>query len=100
MSGREESRAEGASELQSGARHGSARSSPWHVDGHPRRACREMAPRGEAEKLREKPGRGAVRARRVAGGLDSDGDHGSASAEQGRERERREREGERNERFE
>ena len=39
-------------------------------------------PRGEAEKLREKPGTGAVRARRVAGGL------GSAGAEQGRERER------------
>ena len=81
--GREESRAEGASEQRSGARHGSARSSPWHVDGHPRRACREMAPRGEAEKLRENQGRGAARARRVAGGLDSVG------AEQGRVRENR-----------
>ena len=33
--------------------------------------------------------RGATRARRVAGGLDSDDDHGSASTEQRREREER-----------
>ena len=49
---------------------------------------------GAAWRGREASGdqrRGATRARRVAGGLDSDGDHGSASAEQGREIERRER---------
>ena len=43
----------GASERRSGARLGSARSSPWRVDGRPRRACKKMAPRGEAERLRE-----------------------------------------------
>jgi len=61
--GREESRAEGASELRSGARHGSACSSPWRVDGRPRRARREMAPRGEAERLRENQRRGKRRGR-------------------------------------
>ena len=81
--------AEGASERRSGARLGSARSSPWRVDGRPRRACKEMALRGEAERLRENQRQGAPRARRVAGGLDSDGDHGSASTEQRREREER-----------
>ena len=40
------------------AAHGTARSSPWRVDGRPRRARREMAPRGETETLREKPGTG------------------------------------------
>ena len=40
-------------ELRSGTRHGSACSSPWRVDGRPRRVRREMAPRGEAERLRE-----------------------------------------------
>ena len=41
---------------KNGARHWSARSSPWHADGSPRRACKEMAPRGD-EKLQEGPGR-------------------------------------------
>ena len=67
--GREESTAEGASERGIGARHGSARSSPWRIDDRPRRACREMVPRGEAERLRENQGRGAASARRVAGRL-------------------------------
>ena len=62
----------GASERGIGTRHGSARSSPWRVDDHPRRACREMVPRGEAERLRENQGRGAASARRVAGGLEND----------------------------
>ena len=66
--GREESRAEGASERRRDAWHGSARSSPWRVDGRPRRACREMAPRGEAERLRENQGRSAATAQRVADG--------------------------------
>jgi len=48
-------------ELRSGARHGSAFSSPWRVDGRPRRARREMAPRGEAERLRENQRRGKRR---------------------------------------
>ena len=38
-------------ELRSGTRHGSACSSPWRVDGRPRHARREMAPRGEAERV-------------------------------------------------
>ena len=78
--------AEGASERRIGARHDSARRRRGASSVHPRRACREMAPRGETEKLREKPGWGATRARRVAGSL------GSARAEQGRVREKRERE--------
>jgi len=50
-------------ELRSGTRHGSACSSPWRVDGRPRRARREMAPRGEAERLRENQRRGKRRGR-------------------------------------
>ena len=88
--GREESQARARAGWGIGARHCSARSSPWHADGSPRRAYKEMAPRGEAERLQENQGWGAARARRVAGGLDSDGDHGSASTEQRREREKRE----------
>ena len=58
------------------------------------RECRVERPRS----FRRSQGRGVVRARLVAGGLDSDGDHGSASAEQGREErtERVERKRERN----
>ena len=50
--------AEGASDRRSGARLGSARSSPWRVDDRPRRARREVAPCGGAEILREEPGTG------------------------------------------
>ena len=68
--GREESQARARAGWGIGARHCSARSSPWHADGSPRRACKEMAPRGD-EKLQEGPGRsgwwhgeGAARGRR------------------------------------
>ena len=54
--GREESQARARAGWGKGARHCSARSSPWHADGSPRRACKEMAPRGD-EKLQEGPGR-------------------------------------------
>ena len=50
-----------------------------------------MAPRGEAEMLQENQGLGAARARRVAGGLDSNGDHGSAQNRGGREKRERSR---------
>ena len=50
--------AEGASERRIGARHDSARRRRGALSVHPRRACREMAPRGETETLREKPGTG------------------------------------------
>ena len=50
--------AEGASERRIGARHDSVRRRRGVSSGHPRRECREMAPRGETEKLREKPGTG------------------------------------------
>ena len=49
--GREKSQARARAGWGKGARHCSARSSPWHADGSPRRACKEMAPRGEAERL-------------------------------------------------
>ena len=64
-------------ELRSGARHGSACSSPWRVDGRPRRARREMAPRGDVAKLQGNT-RGAERAgaRRVAGGAGKRRRHG------------------------
>jgi len=64
-------------ELRSGTRHGSACSSPWRVDGRPRRARREMAPRGDVAKLQGNT-RGAERAgaRRVAGGAGKRRRHG------------------------
>ena len=83
--GREESRAEGASELRSGARHGLARRRRGASSGHPRRACREMALHGEAERLREKPGTGERRGRGAWPAASAR--HG---AKQGREREQRE----------
>ena len=64
--------AEGASKRRIGARHDSARRRRGASSGHPRRACREVAPRGGAERLQENPrtGRagGAARERRVADG--------------------------------
>ena len=50
--GRGKSQARARAGWGKGARHCSARSSPWHADGSSRRACKEMAPRGEAERLR------------------------------------------------
>ena len=89
--GREESRAEGASELRSGARHGSVRRRRGASSSRPQRARSEMAPCGEAERLRENQGRGSARERCVAAGLDSDGDLGSAQNRGGRERREREK---------
>ena len=56
--GREESQARVRAGWGNGARHGSARLSPWHADGSPWHARREGVPRGEAEKHREQPGTG------------------------------------------
>ena len=67
-----EKRVESAGRWRSGARHGSTRRRRGASSGRPRRACREVAPRGGAERLRENPrmGRagGATRERRVADG--------------------------------
>ena len=84
--GRKESTAEGASERGIGARHGSTRSSPWRIDGRSRRACREMVPRGGAERLRENQGWGRAGARRGS----ARGRRALLGTEQGRVRERRE----------
>ena|SRR6185503_10196697 len=55
-----------------GARHGSAHRRRGASSGHPRRAHREVAPRGGAESFRESPGMGraggTVRERRMADG--------------------------------
>ena len=95
--GREESQARARAGWGIDARQGSARSSPWHADGSPRRARREGVPRGEAEKHRDQLGTGRGESTARGRRPDSTATTARQKTGEGREnREGREKERERN----